>query len=63
MESHGALTMLKKCYKKHSVYFEHIVSDDDSTMRSLLKHEKNGGDLPFSIIQPTFLALAIALSA
>ena len=56
MESDGALTMLKRCYNEYRVFFKHIVSDDDSTMRSLLKHENNGGDLPSSIIQPIFLA-------
>ena len=50
MESDGALTMLKRCYKEHSVHFKHIVSDDDSTMRSLLKHANNGGDLPSCIL-------------
>ena len=54
MESDGALTMLKRCYNDFSVYFKHIVSDDDSTMRSLLKHQTNGGDLPVSIIQHFF---------
>ena len=55
MKADCALTMIKRCYKEHSVYFKHIVSDNDSTTRSLLKHEKNGGDLPSSIIQPIFL--------
>lgn len=41
--SDWALTLLKRCYNKYSVYFKHIVSNDNSTARSLLKRQTNGG--------------------
>ena len=64
MEADEALTMLKRRNKEYSAYFKNIVSYDDSAIKILLKHEKVGGDLPSSIIQPIFwLTLAIGLSA
>ena len=47
MEAEVALEL---CIQLHDGYYEvlleFIVSDDDSTMRSHLRHESNGGKLP-----------------
>ena len=39
-----------------NIYIESVCSDDDSTMRAHLQHEKHGGKLPDRIPTPTFLA-------
>ena len=52
----AALLMLKRCNTEFGCHYEHIVSDDDSSMRKLLKHNKFGGELSDNVIQPKFLA-------
>ena len=66
MESNGMLWLMKRLYKmmSGSVYYEFIVSDDDTTMKKYLTHpekrprgEKNiGGRLPKEIPVPTWFA-------
>ena len=40
----------------YGIFIDKIVSDDDSTMRSHLVHEEQGGKLPLHIPPPKFLA-------
>ena len=60
MEAKLALRLTEEIYRKKNgrVYLQKIVSDDDSTMRSLLRHQKNNdkGKLPIDIPEPLFLA-------
>ena len=58
MEAGTALDMTVEVYNSMEgrVFIETIVSDDDSTMRSHLQHESNGGKLVETIPQPEFLA-------
>lgn len=61
MEADTALEMVCKIHKFFggSVYIKEIVADDDSTMRSLLKHkskENKDGNLPKDIHEPKWLA-------
>ena len=60
MEAKLALELTTKLFdeSKGRVYLNQIVSDDDSTMRALLKHHDNNtkGKLPPYIPQPDFLA-------
>ena len=60
MEAKLALELTKKLHiaKNERAYLKHMVSDDDSTMRSLLQHpcNHNKGLLPLTIPQPVFLA-------
>ena len=60
MEAALALDLVKEMHSKSNgfVHVSQIVSDDDSTMRSLIKHETNHekGKLPILVPQPNFLA-------
>ena len=58
MESSLALDLISDTYRKFggNVFIEKVVSDDDSTMRSHCKNEKNGGKLVDTIPEPEFLA-------
>ena len=60
MEAKLALRLTEQMYDKKNgkVYLQQIVSDDDSTMRSLLQHKKNNdkGLLSTNIPQPVFMA-------
>ena len=58
MESGVALGMVKKLFEDYEgrLFIEYIVSDDDSSMRSHLRHIDDGGKLPPNVPQPTFLA-------
>ena len=60
MEAALALDLVKEMHSKSngSVHISQIVSDDDSTMRSLIKHKEchDKGQLPISVPQPVFLA-------
>ena len=58
MEAGVALEMVKKLCEDYDgrLYTEYIVSDDDSSMRSHLRHIDDGGKLPPNVPQPTFLA-------
>lgn len=61
MEADTALefvTHLHKCFDG-KIYIKYIVADDDSTMRSLLKHhteEQKSGKLEREVIEPKWLA-------
>ena len=60
MESEAALQIVCEMHEKHKqlIYIKGIISDDDSTMRALLKHPDNHpkGRLPINVPQPIFLA-------
>ena len=58
MESGLALQLVIAVFEEFDglVYIKHIVTDDDSTMRSHIKNIKNGGKLPDYIPQPIFKA-------
>ena len=60
MEAKPALSLTTELFDKSKarLYLNEIVSDDDSTMRALLKHQSNNdkGRLPRNIPQPDFLA-------
>ena len=60
MEAKLALKLTIELFNKKngSMYLSKIVSDDDSTMRSLLQHSDNHdkGKLPKSIPEPVHLA-------
>ena len=61
MEADGALTLLKDLFRStdKKVFLEYICADDDSSMRSLLRHEtptSKKGRLPDDIPEPAWLA-------
>ena len=58
MEAGVALEMVKKLFKDNEgrLFIAYIISDDDSSMRSHLRHIDDGGKLPPNVPQPTFLA-------
>ena len=60
MESQGALELWQEIYDKYDgrVYFEHFLSDDDSTTRAILSKTKDNkkGCLPDDCRSPTFWA-------
>ena len=41
MEADGALSLLKQLHKRGNskLYIEHMVADDDSSMKSIFRHE------------------------
>ena len=49
------LTKINHEYDQH-VYVDHLVSDDDSTLRSHCQNQQHGGKLPNEIPSPTYLA-------
>ena len=65
MEADGLLEILKRLHKEYEgkVYMESIVSDDDTTMKAIIRHQSsiaNKGRLPTEIPEPTWLALTLA---
>ena len=60
MESKVALDFTIQLYEKYGgkLFIEHMVTDDDSTIRSMLKHksEREKGRLPDNVPEPIFLA-------
>ena len=61
MEADAALQLIKKIFREYAgrIYVKVIVSDDDSTMKAILKHEgptSKKGKLPLEIPEPTWLA-------
>ena len=58
MEAGVALEMVTNMYNDsdNRLYIEFLVSDNDSSMRSHLRHIENGGKLPANVPEPTFLA-------
>ena len=42
MDADAALIIMKGCNKAHVIYFEKIVSNDVSSVRSLLAHKWRG---------------------
>jgi len=57
MEVGVALEMVTNFYNESNnhLFIEYLVSDDDSIMRSYLRHIKNGGKLVVNVTEPTFL--------
>ena len=57
MEAAVALEICIDLYDgDYAIFIKKIVSDDDSTLRSHLVHEEQGGKLPLRIPPPEFLA-------
>ena len=58
MESDLVLELLQTIYKdtKEKDSVSHLVTDDDTTLRSNCSNKKNGGKLTNNITQPHFLA-------
>ena len=57
MKAGVALEMMKKLSENYKgrLFIEYIVSDDDSSMLSHLRHIDDGGKLPPNVPQPNFL--------
>jgi uncharacterized CHY-type Zn-finger protein len=56
MEAAAIVEMLCRAPEKLNVSICTVVSDDDSNGRAKARHVTNGGKLPLTIEQPTFLA-------